>query len=148
MEKSGFRRFNENLSGSRTEFSFLWTAFTKVIPSALFFFGEQTKEKLSYDRDLGPFTLPEPKKEYPIDYVLDGQQRLTSIFSTFQTDLKQNPNTKVNWTDIYFDLEASPNAQDSQFVALDSTEVKEATYPSASAFRCRRVREAHEVYHR
>ena len=43
----------------------------------------RTKEKLSYDRDLGPFTLPEPKKEYPIDYVLDGQQRLTSIFSTF-----------------------------------------------------------------
>ena len=89
----------------------------------------RTKEKLSYDRDLGPFTLPEPKKEYPIDYVLDGQQRLTSIFSTFQTDLKQNPNTKVNWTDIYFDLEASPNAQDSQFVALDSTEVKKQHIP-------------------
>lgn len=89
----------------------------------------RTKEKLSYDRDLGPFTLPEPKKEYPIDYVLDGQQRLTSIFSTFQTDLKQNPNTSVNWTDIYFDLEASPNAQDSQFVALDSTEVKKQHIP-------------------
>jgi hypothetical protein len=89
----------------------------------------RTKEKLSYDRDLGPFTLPEPKKEYPIDYVLDGQQRLTSIFSTFQTDLKQNPNTKVNWTDIYFDLEASPNAQDSQFVALDLSEVKKQHIP-------------------
>lgn len=89
----------------------------------------RTKEKLSYDRDLGPFTLPEPKKEYPIDYVLDGQQRLTSIFSTFQTDLKKNPNTTVNWTDIYFDLDASPSAQDSQFVALTSTELKTQHVP-------------------
>lgn len=89
----------------------------------------RTKEKLSFDRDLGPFTLPDPKKEYPIDYVLDGQQRLTSIFSTFQTELKQNPNTKVKWTDIYFDLDASPNAQDSQFVALESTEVKKQHIP-------------------
>ncbi len=84
----------------------------------------RTKEKLSYDRDLGPFTLPEPKKEYPIDYVLDGQQRLTSIYSTFQTELKQNPETRVKWVDIYFDLEADTNAQDSQFVALEATEVK------------------------
>src|SRR5690349_20600840 len=89
----------------------------------------RTKEKLSYDRDLGPFTLPEPKKEYPIDYVLDGQQRLTSIFSTFQTDLKQNPDTKVNWIDIYFDLDALPSAQDSQFVALTSTELKKQHVP-------------------
>lgn len=89
----------------------------------------RTKEKLSYDRDLGPFTLPEPKKEYPIDYVLDGQQRLTSIYSTFQTDLKQNPNTSVKWTDIYFDLGAQPNAQDSQFVALEPADVKPIHVP-------------------
>ena len=89
----------------------------------------RTKEKLSYDRDLGPFTLPEPKKEYPIDYVLDGQQRLTSIFSTFQTDLKQNPETKVKWTDIYFDLSASADAQNSQFVALEKEEVTERHIP-------------------
>jgi hypothetical protein len=83
----------------------------------------RTKEKLSYDRDLGPFTLPDPKKEYPIDYVLDGQQRLTSIFSTFQTDLRFNPETKVKWVDIYFDLSATASAQDSQFVALEPAEV-------------------------
>lgn len=83
----------------------------------------RTKEKLSYDRDLGPFSLPEPKKEYPIDYVLDGQQRLTSIFSTFQTELTQNPQTQVKWVDIYFDLSANVNAQDSQFVALEPHEV-------------------------
>jgi hypothetical protein len=54
---------------------------------------------------------------------------LTSIFSTFQTELQQNPNTQVNWTDIYFDLEALPSAQDSQFVALESTDVKTQHVP-------------------
>ena len=84
----------------------------------------RTKEKLNYDRDLGPFTLPDPKKEYPIDYVLDGQQRLTSIYSTFQIGLKQNPDTQVKWIDIYFDLSATADAQDSQFVALEPADVK------------------------
>lgn len=84
----------------------------------------RTKEQLLHDRDLGPFTLPNPKEQYPIDYVLDGQQRLTSIFSTFQTDLKKNDASQVKWTDIYFDLSASPDAKDSQFVALEDAEVK------------------------
>lgn len=89
----------------------------------------RTKEKLSYDRDLGPFTLPDPKKQYPIDYVLDGQQRLTSIFSTFQTELTQNPETHVKWVDIYFDLSATASAQDSQFVALELADVKSNHVP-------------------
>lgn len=84
----------------------------------------RTKEKLLYDRDLGPYTLPEPKVQYPIDYVLDGQQHLTSIFSVFQTEIEPNPSTTVKWIDIYFDLNAKPNAQDSQFVALERPDVK------------------------
>jgi len=44
----------------------------------------RTKEKLKVQRDLGPFKLPEPKMDYPIDYVLDGQQRVTAIFGSFK----------------------------------------------------------------
>src|ERR1051325_5491463 len=47
----------------------------------------RTKEKLKCERDLGPFKLPPPTDEYPVDYVLDGQQRITSIFGVFQTVL-------------------------------------------------------------
>lgn len=89
----------------------------------------RTKEKLAYDRELGPFTIPDPKKDYPIDYVLDGQQRLTSIFSTFQTELAQNPNSKTKWVNIYFDLNANVNAQDSQFLALEQSEVQSHHVP-------------------
>jgi Protein of unknown function DUF262 len=38
----------------------------------------RTKQQLATERTLGTFTLPAPQADYPIDYVLDGQQRLTS----------------------------------------------------------------------
>lgn len=34
------------------------------------------------------FTLPERHPDYPVDYVLDDQQRITSIFGDFQTRLE------------------------------------------------------------
>lgn len=87
----------------------------------------RSREKLSFDRDLGPFTLPEPKKEYPIDYVLDGQQRITSIFATFQTELTKNKKNK--WVPIYFDLNAPEHAQDSQFIATEDENIPESFIP-------------------
>lgn len=80
----------------------------------------RTKEKLTVERDLGPFKLPEPREDYPVDYVLDGQQRITSIFGTFQTSLPSGGSP--TWTDIYFDTEAQDNAQDTLFVALPPAE--------------------------
>jgi hypothetical protein len=93
----------------------------------------RTHEKLKYERDLGPFVLPEPKADYPVDYVLDGQQRVTSIFGVFQNELKME--NKVGWLDIFFDLEAESAAQDTQFVALSSTEADPARFfPLKSLF--------------
>lgn len=81
----------------------------------------RTRQRLLVERDLGPFKLPDPQADYPVDYVLDGQQRVTSIFAVFQTDLPMV--NKVFWQDIYFDLEAQANAQDTQFLALASEDV-------------------------
>jgi len=49
----------------------------------------RTKNKLAQERALGPFIIPEPTADYPIDYVLDGQQRITSILGVFATDLRE-----------------------------------------------------------
>ncbi|NIY95880.1 DUF262 domain-containing protein [Salipiger sp. HF18] len=51
---------------------------------------------------------------------MDGQQRLTSLFSVFQNELKPNDSS---WVPIYFDLEAANNPQDTSFFALDPSEV-------------------------
>lgn len=80
-----------------------------------------TREQLRHERSLGPFRLPDRNPDYPIDYVLDGQQRLTSIFGVFQSDIQPDP--AVPWDDVYFDLAADVHAQESQFVALPLTEV-------------------------
>jgi len=81
----------------------------------------RTKEKLSSERNLGPFELPEGQADYPVDYVLDGQQRITSIFGVFQTDL--TPQGDDSWTNIYFDMDAAADLQESQFLALADEEV-------------------------
>jgi hypothetical protein len=92
----------------------------------------KTDNRLDSDKNLGYFELPEPKRDYPVNYVLDGQQRLTSLFSVFQTTLKPITN---EWVDIYFDLYAVENIQESTFVALDPTEVnKKRHFPVKTFF--------------
>jgi len=78
----------------------------------------RTKQVLATERDLGTFALPDPRADYPIDYVLDGQQRLTSIFTVFQTELK--PQDNPDWSDVYFDMATAGNPQESVFVAISS----------------------------
>lgn len=86
----------------------------------------RTKEKLRAERTLGPFELPEPKDDYPVDYVLDGQQRITSVFGVFQTALTPNPAN--GWLDIYFDLQAVAHAQETQFFALPRADADPTRY--------------------
>ena len=83
----------------------------------------RTKEKLTTERSLGPFPLPEPQAGFPVDYILDGQQRITSIFGVFQTDIKPNLGEEP-WPEVYFDLNAPEDHQESQFFALSSDEVE------------------------
>lgn len=81
----------------------------------------RTKEQLKSERSLGPFSLPSPAEDYPVDYVLDGQQRITSIFGVFQTQLLRPPGD--SWQDIYFDHTADKSAQEPLFFALPPNEV-------------------------
>jgi hypothetical protein len=76
----------------------------------------RSEQKLNAERDLGPFKLPEPEKKWPIDYVLDGQQRLTSLFGVFQTILK--PKEDAEAFQVYFDLTKNEGALEDQFVCL------------------------------
>lgn len=82
----------------------------------------RTREKLDTEKKFGPFELFERDEEYPIDYVLDGQQRITSIFGVFQTEIDEIIGEE-NPFKIYYDLDADENSQDSQFVALSDDDV-------------------------
>lgn len=105
----------------------------------------RTKEQLKFDRELGPFTLPQPNEDYPVDYVLDGQQRVTSIFGVFQTDHVVDTKQSTDWLDIYFDLAADNAAQESQFLALEPGSVVEGQhFPLKTLFDITGYRKATE----
>ncbi len=100
--------------------AFLMDSVYKDYPfGALLFW--RTNEKLKVERKLGPFELPEPKADYPIDYVLDGQQRVTAIYATFQ--ISKPIVESETWKDIYFDYSVPDAAQETQFFALTKAEV-------------------------
>nr|WP_234916576.1 DUF262 domain-containing protein [Rhizobium rhizogenes]QCL10294.1 hypothetical protein pC6.5b_400 [Rhizobium rhizogenes] len=93
----------------------------------------RTKQELAHERDLGPFKLPHNDPSYPTDYILDGQQRITSIFGVFQTDIELDK--RPLWASIYYDLLTPENAQDSSFMALQDDEVdKSRHFPISCLF--------------
>lgn len=83
----------------------------------------RTKIPLNSERKLGPFELPKKDPDFPTDYVLDGQQRATSIFGVFQSDLQPAVGEDDSAFKIYFDLTAAPNVQDSSFLFVADSEV-------------------------
>jgi hypothetical protein len=84
----------------------------------------RSEQKLNAERDLGPFKLPEPERKWPIDYVLDGQQRLTSLFGVFQTTL--TPKQDGEAFEVYFDLAAKEGVLEDQFVAAADNDMPPA----------------------
>ncbi|MFK0731464.1 MAG: DUF262 domain-containing protein [Gloeotrichia echinulata GP01] len=100
----------------------------------------RTKNPLRTERNLGPYKLPDNDPEYPIDYVLDGQQRITSIFGIFQNSLVAEDNEKTNWTNLFFEI----NSKDSvPFKYLDDIENydKNAFFPLKYVFDSPRYRQ-------
>ncbi|MDO4652563.1 DUF262 domain-containing protein [Corynebacterium durum] len=75
----------------------------------------KTREQLKQERKLGPFKLPEPEEGYPIHYVLDGQQRITTIYGTFA----DQENGDSSWPRVYFDMQHPADAQGSFFTTVE-----------------------------
>lgn len=101
----------------------------------------RTKRQLRAERKLGPFHLPDREVGFPIDYVLDGQQRLTSIFGVFQSEIAADGD--ASWTNIYYDLTAPNDLQESWFHALDDVDAdREKYFPIKTLFNVTDYRQA------
>lgn len=122
--------FQRNFVWEPDQVAFLLDSIYKGFPIGTIILWK-TDKKLNTEKSLGYFDLPKPRKDYPVNYVLDGQQRLTSLFSVFQTTLTPNSN---EWVDIYFDLNSNESIQESAFLALDDLELDSNRHFPVSTF--------------
>ena len=71
----------------------------------------KTKETLRSVRNLGGVNLPETPSGDFIEYVLDGQQRLTSIFATLVGAKVKREYRIDDFSEVYVNLEASEDEE-------------------------------------
>jgi hypothetical protein len=69
-----------------------------------------TKEILKSTRNVAGFKLPDRPPDYPVNYVLDGQQRISSIYAVFSQNTEQveedeDYNPEVGIFEIYYDFQ-------------------------------------------
>jgi len=102
----------------------LMDSIIKGYPIGTFIFW-RTKERLRSIRDLGNFSLPALSESEFLDYVLDGQQRLTTLFATLK-GLKIKRGEKLeDYDDIYINLEADED-NDDDVVVVDKENLDQA----------------------
>lgn len=65
----------------------------------------RTNERLRAVRNLGNIVLPEPKQGEFVNYVLDGQQRLTSLYATLKgVKIGEEDGKTSDYSEIYINL--------------------------------------------
>lgn len=99
---------------------FVWTmqrsanlidSIVKGYPIGTFIFW-RTKDRLRSVRNIGKQVLPEPPQGEFVDYVLDGQQRLTSLFASLKgISIVREDGRSDDFSKIFIDLEAEESDQ-------------------------------------
>jgi len=118
-------QFQRDFVWSLQKSAALIDSIVKGYPVGTFIFWA-TKERLRHVRDIGSEILPPPKEGETAAYVLDGQQRITSLYAT----LKGLPVTRDSgqiddFSKVYIDLDAT---EDDQIVVIEVTGKNEKSY--------------------
>ncbi|TVP12303.1 hypothetical protein AYI87_14835 [Shewanella sp. KCT] len=87
----------------------------------------KTKEQLRVVKDLGGVELPPVPKGDFAEYVLDGQQRMTSLFCALKGVTIERGNKHDDFSKIYVDLNADEH---DQIVVTDTSELAEGEFIS------------------
>ena len=70
----------------------------------------KTKERLRSVRNIGDLDLPEPDKGDYVNFVLDGQQRITSLVAALKGEtIKRSDGRDEDFSRIVIDLDAEEN---------------------------------------
>lgn len=84
----------------------------KGFPIGTFIFWKTREELRSY-KDIGNHELPDtPKGDY-VQYILDGQQRITSLYAIRKGIRINKDGKEVDYKDVYIDLDMNPESDES-----------------------------------
>lgn len=64
-----------------------------------------TQEELRCIRDIGRIKLPPPTKGEKVNYILDGQQRITSLYAAFKGEIIKQNGKALDYRRIYIQLD-------------------------------------------
>jgi len=120
----------------------------KGYPIGMFIYW-RTSERLRSIRNIGDIDLPEPAEGEFVNYVLDGQQRITSIFAALKGEkvIRENGKTE-DFSEIYVNLNSS--GSDEEIVTVDISKLAELSYIKLTDLMYGRMRDLNkypEEYH-
>src|SRR4051794_28123294 len=116
-------RFQRDFVWDKEQSAKLIDSILKGFPIGTFIFWK-TKEELRSYKEVGNHKLPEtPKGDY-VQYVLDGQQRITSLYAIRKGIRISKDGKELDYKDIFIDMDYNP-AKDEQIVVTEKLDGKQ-----------------------
>ena len=105
-------KFQREFVWSKDQTAALIDSLVKGFPVGAFTYWETTDE-LRHVRDIGNHQLKSVPKDHPVQYVLDGQQRITSLYAVRKGAVYTQPGgTCIDYKDISIDLSLDPEGDE------------------------------------
>ena len=105
-------KFQREFVWSKDQTAALIDSLVKGFPVGAFTYWETTDE-LRHVRDIGNYQLKSVPKDHPVQYVLDGQQRITSLYAVRKGAVYTHPGGAcIDYKDISIDLSLDPEGDE------------------------------------
>jgi len=113
-------KFQRDFVWTKEQTARLIDSIIKGFPIGTFIFW-QTSEELRHFKDIGNIKLPETPPGESVKYVLDGQQRITSLYAVRKGVIFTVEGKEVDYKDIYINLDVSVDNEE-QTVLTEKTD--------------------------
>jgi len=121
-------KFQRNFVWSLDKTAQLLDSILKGYPIGTFILWE-TNERLNDIKNIGNLELPSTPEGIKVQYVLDGQQRITSLYAAFLgAEIQKEGEKKItNYAGIYINLDGDVESNEDQIVVSEQPEEKHIT---------------------
>ena len=104
-------QFQRDFVWDKAQTSKLIDSILKGFPIGTFILWK-TRERLRHMRNIGNIELPDSDPGDFVQYVLDGQQRITSLYAVRRGLRLSRDGTEINYKDIVIDLSIEPDSEE------------------------------------